>query len=118
MPRRPLAVLLLVLLGSMLRASRAEAYVYWVNGTGASTTIARGNNDGSALNASFIPVPSGTKYIAISSTSIFWAGADGNIGRANIGGSSVNPALITGQGSVYGLATAGSRVYWAAAHNV
>lgn len=104
----------LAVLACLACAGRADAYVYWINGSGSSTTIARGNNDGGALNASFIPVPSGTRSIAVDDRYIYWAGAGASIGRANIGGSSIDQSFKTGQGDdVAAVATSGRTLLWA-----
>src|SRR5580692_5564284 len=102
--RRRLPLLLALTLAAVaLPAASANAYIYWVNeGT---HSVARANNDGTAVDLSFITgLPTGVGYlpdrVAVNSTSIFWTNTQAKtIGRANIDGTGATQSFLTTTGN-------------------
>jgi hypothetical protein len=89
-------------------AAAAQAYVYWAENTGGE--IARADNDGSAINDSFIAA-STPGPIAVDSTHVYWGNA--GIGRANLNGTDAEPSWIPDPGgTVTSIATDGTYIYW------
>jgi hypothetical protein len=116
----PLAGVLIVL--ALALASRAEAFVYWTNqgtvGGPIDSRIGRANNDGTAVNQSFITGSGpGPCLLAASPSNLFWTnqGDDFNgntLGRSNLDGTAVNPSFITTGTSPCGVAVDGTYFYW------
>jgi hypothetical protein len=97
------ALLLAALLALTLAlASRAEAFVYWADGT---STIGRANLDGTGADINFIAdageAPVG---VAVDAAHVYWANqgmlldsvTTGTIGRANLDGTGADNRFITG----------------------
>ncbi len=74
--------------------------------------IARGDLDGSNLDASFLSAGVHAAGVAIDATHVYWT-ADGTIGRADLDGTGADQNFITGASSPAGVAVDGSHVYWA-----
>jgi virginiamycin B lyase len=96
-------------------------YIYWTQGTGATSSIGRANLNGSGANPNFIPNSAGINFnatpqagIAVNTNGVYWANTgNAKIGRANIDGSAPNPILINVTGStVCGIAASQNFVYW------
>src|SRR5215207_564002 len=93
-------LLVLLFLGFLVLASRADAYIYWTNqgATPAGAGIGRANTDGSGVNQHFINDPTGGPcLLALNDTNLFWTNQTGNasVARANIDGTGVNPSLFS-----------------------
>src|SRR5689334_22504129 len=94
LPRRSVRVALLLaalLLLALAFAGRAGATVYWGNpiagGGNAGTTIGRANNDGTAVNQTFISGASEPTGVAVDAAHVYWFNEVGrSIGRANLDG--------------------------------
>jgi hypothetical protein len=98
-------------------------FIYWTQGTGATSTIGRANLDGTGANPNFIPhaatvedfdaVPAHAG-IAVNSSSIFWGNTgSGTMGKANLDGSSPTGTLVTtGPEESCGIAADQNSVYW------
>jgi hypothetical protein len=100
-------------------AAPADAYVYFNNNPG-SPTIARANNDGTAVNPRFVALPltGGTNAsvgIGIDSSHLYWATqANNQIGRANLDGTSPNGTFVNGGTyDAYQIAVNDSKLFWA-----
>jgi hypothetical protein len=98
-------------------------YIYWTQGSTATSSIGRANLDGSGVNPNFIPHASGVEdfdpqpahaAIAVNSSSIFWNNTgSGTMGKANLDGSSPNGNLFaTGPDPSCGIAADQNFVYW------
>ena len=98
-------------------------FIYWTQGSGATSSIGRANLDGSGVNPNFLTSSSaGLNFvpgsppagIAVNSAGIYWVnGGTATIGRANIDGSAPNASLINVAGAtVCGIAATDSFVYW------
>jgi hypothetical protein len=97
-------------------------FIYWTQGTGATSSIGRANLDGSGANPNFVPHAAGVQDfdpgapagIAVNSTAIFWNNTgSGTMGRANIDGSAPTGDLfLTGPDPSCGIAADQSFVYW------
>jgi hypothetical protein len=98
-------------------------FIYWTQGTGATSSIGRANLDGSGANPNFIPNSSGAvdfdappalAGIAVNSSSLFWNNTNnGTMGSANVNGTAPNGALfVTGPGQSCGVAADQNFVYW------
>jgi hypothetical protein len=96
-------------------AGGAQAYVYWTTIGG---TIGRADNDGSAVNNSFITGLDSPDWLIEANGHLYFGDRNlqaGNfsIGRANLDGSDVEPNFIPGlANSPGGTATDGSYIYW------
>jgi hypothetical protein len=119
---RGVPFLVLFVVGFLVLASRADAYVYWTNNGFPSadpdTRIGRANNDGTAVNQGFIANGGpGPCLIAADASHLFWSNQglnfDGTtIGRSNLDGSAVTPAFVTGASDSCGVAVDSSHLYW------
>jgi hypothetical protein len=98
-------------------------YIYWTQGSTATSSIGRANLDGSGVNPNFIPHASGVQdfdpqpahaAIAVNSSSIFWNNTgSGTMGKASIDGSSPTGNLFaTGPDPSCGIAADQNFVYW------
>ena len=98
-------------------------YIYWTQGTGATSTIGRANLDGTGVNQNFITHAAGVQdfdalpsraAIAVNSSGIFWNNTgSGFIGKANLDGSSPTGTLVqTGPDPSCGIAVDQNFVYW------
>ena len=97
-------------------------YVYWTQGTGATSTIGRANLDGTSPNPSFIPSSSALNFttgypeagVAVTSSAIYWVNtATSRIGRADINGANPNGSLVNvGGDPICGVAADQNFVYW------
>jgi hypothetical protein len=97
------------LLGALLLAPGAGAYVYWVN----MNSIGRANLDGTGVDQNFIPSASnGECGMAVDAAHIYWTYGNTAIARANLDGSEMNLSFITGGNNVCGVAVDGSHIYW------
>ena len=100
-------------------------FIYWTQGSGATSTIGRANLDGSGANPSFIPNSAPLNFaagpgpqagIAVNGSSIYWVNtgtAPNQIGRANLDGSGASATSINpGADPVCGIAADQSFIYW------
>lgn len=90
-------------------------YIYWAQGTAATSAIGRANLDGTGVNQALITNASGVTTpngIAVNSNSIFWANGSANLGRANLDGTNPNGTFINAPGSHCGVAADENFVYW------
>jgi hypothetical protein len=94
-------------------------HVYWP--TGSPGAVARANRDGTGLDTSFIPDPSGGgSCVAVDGAHVYWLSGttDVAIGRANLDGSDVNQDFVTvgknDPNSIVGcdIAVDGAQIYW------
>jgi hypothetical protein len=104
----------LLLLGALVLAPSASAFVYWANGGSTDgSNIGRANNDGSGANPNFITGQREPCGLAVDSQHIYWGNEiGGSIGRANLDGSGVNPNFITGALLPCGVALEGNHIWW------
>jgi streptogramin lyase len=107
-----IAVLAGVAVGLAL-APRAEAFIYWTDGS--AGTIGRANPDGGGVNQQFIAgaaeFPAG---VAAGADHLYWANfAAGTIGRARLDGTHAKLDFIPGCGcDPSGVAVDQSHIYW------
>jgi hypothetical protein len=98
-------------------------YIYWTQGSTATSSIGRANLDGSGVNPNFIPHAAGVQdfdpfpahaAIAVNSSAIFWGNSgSGYVGKANLDGSSPTGTLVlTGPDPACGIAADQNYVYW------
>jgi len=90
-------------------------FVYWAQGTGASSSIGRALLDGSQVSAGFIPASAGVDSpvgVAVDANFIYWINETGNIGRALIDGTSPTPNFVVAPGTHCGLAVDANFIYW------
>jgi hypothetical protein len=98
-------------------------YIYWTQGTTATSSIGRANLDGTGVNQNFIPHAGSVQDfdpapshagIAVNGSSIFWDNTgSGFVGRANIDGSSPTGSLVqAGPDPACGIAADQNFVYW------
>ncbi len=95
-------------------------FIYWTQGSGATSTIGRANLDGSSPNPTFIPNSGALNFapaapqaaIAVSGSAIYWINST-TVGRANIDGSSpTSPIVNPGGDPLCGGAADPNFVYW------
>jgi hypothetical protein len=106
----------LVLIGSVAFASRADAFVYWVN----DESIGRAPLDGSGLEGldqSFISGGNSLRGIAVDANHIYWTSAGGlgggAIRRTNLGGTPAPFIIDTSPERPQGIAVDANHIYWA-----
>src|SRR5262245_59008384 len=110
--RVPLLAAALLLL-TLTFPPRADAFVYWANDDGDSTTIGRANPDGTGVNQSFIAGAIQPCGPAVDSTHLYWGNGGGDtIGRANLDGSQVSQSFIVGANQPCGVTTDAGHLYW------
>src|SRR5678815_2959049 len=101
-----------VVLATLVTATfvgRAEAFVYWTEGS--IGTIGRANLDGNGKNLTFMSGLDKPQGIAIDGAHIYWLTGLGSIARANLDGTSLNENFILGA-FAEGLAVDGAHIYW------
>ena len=101
-----------VVLATLVTATfvgRAEAFVYWTEGS--IGTIGRANLDGNGKNLTFMSGLDKPQGMAIDGAHIYWLTGLGSIARANLDGTSVNENFILGA-FAEGLAVDGAHIYW------
>lgn len=95
-------------------------FIYWTQGSGATSTIGRANLDGSSPNADFIPNSGALNFapaapqsaIAVTGSAIYWTNST-TVGRANLDGSSpTSPIVNPGGDPLCGAAADPNFVYW------
>ncbi len=109
-------------------------FIYWTQGSGATSSIGRANLNGSGANPSFIPHSAGIDFrapspdpldfapqpaIAVNTNGVYWSNTETHtIGRANIDGSAPNSKVFNVTGPqvfiVCGIAVTDDFVYWVA----
>src|SRR6478752_5401748 len=102
-----------VVLATLVTATfvgRAEAFVYWTEGS--IGTLGRANLDGNGKNLTFISGLDKPQGMAIDGAHIYWLTGLGSIGRANLDGTSVNPNFITTLVPAADVAVDGAHIYW------
>jgi virginiamycin B lyase len=119
---RGVPLIAIFVVGFLVLASRADAYIYWTNNgfppADPDTRIGRANNDGTAVNQGFIANGGpGPCLIAADASHLFWSNQglnlDGTtIGRSNLDGSAVEPSFIAGAPASCGVAVDSSHLYW------
>lgn len=97
-----------------LSPPRADAALYWANGS-----IGRANLDG---GYSFWPLPNGwfpalqangACGLEVDAQNLYWGNAsEGTIGRATVAGTAGNQAFISGLGEPCGVVATGTHIYW------
>jgi hypothetical protein len=110
---RPAALLLgLAFIVPLALAPRADAFIYWANGS--DNTIGRAATDGTAPSQSFIAGATFPRHVAVDGAHIYWAnlGTD-TIGRANLNGSGANQSFVTGADDPEGVTVDDTYIYWA-----
>lgn len=100
---------LLAVLGGLVDAAAANAYIYVAD----FTSIARASNDGTGLNESFIPVSGFACGVAVDAQHVYYSNRS-DIGRASIDGTNVNPTFIDlpVSSSPCGVAVNSTHLYW------
>lgn len=115
MRRLLLSLALAVLAAISIDPGRADAALYWSNGS----AVGRANLDGSH---SFWPLPNGSFPalqaggacgLDVDAQHLYWGDASGGaIGRAALDGTAANQAFIAGLGVPCGVVVSGTHVYW------
>jgi virginiamycin B lyase len=90
---------------SLLAPTTSDAFLYWSE----AHSIGRVNQDGSGLNATFIP--RGGAGIAVNGKHIYWSHGTKLIGRADLDGSHVNRRFLR-VGGPDALAVSATHIYW------
>ena len=111
--RSPRLLLALLAIGTamLFLGSRAEAAIYWTNGS--EGTIGRAESDGTLAEQDFITGLETPRAVAIDGEHIYWTdlGTE-SIGRADLDGTDVEPEFVPNVGVAFGLAVYGGHIYW------
>ncbi len=108
---RLLLALMAIVAAMLFFGPRAEAAIYWTNGS--EGTIGRAESDGTLAEQDFITGLETPRAVAIDGEHIYWTdlGTE-SIGRANLDGTDVEPEFVPNVGDAFGLAVYGEHIYW------
>ena len=94
--------------------ARSHGWIYWTNGGGTDTTIARADFAGTSMDSNFITGDIDDSALAVQGGYIYWLGLNTNrIWRANVSGTGPKQVLVSNINGLTGLAVDGVHIYWA-----